>query len=146
MKISQEMLKQIDTSQKSVRTAKQDQPSFGSIVQSQTQKMQAAELQRLMSDITVQGDRLARFRSFKDLVKFKRLIKRFLEEAVSNGLDVQKSLSFSYTGSSRNLTLVKEIDEKLIALTEEIMNQEKKTVDLLGLIGEIKGLLVNIYT
>lgn len=146
MKISQEMLKQIDTSQKSVRTTKQDQPSFGSIVQSQAQKMQSAELQRLMSDITIQGDRLARFRSFKDLVKFKRLIKRFLEEAVSNGLDLQKSLSFSYTGSSRNLTLVKEIDEKLIALTEEIMNQEKKTVDLLGLIGEIKGLLVNIYT
>ncbi|MFS0673838.1 YaaR family protein [Ornithinibacillus sp. 179-J 7C1 HS] len=146
MKISQEILKQVDTSQKNVRTMKQNQPSFESLVQSQAQKMQASELQRLMSDITVQGDRLARFRSFKDLVKFKRLIKRFLEEAVSNGLDLQKSLSFSYTGSSRNLTLVKAIDEKLMELTEEIMSQEKKSVDLLGLIGEIKGLLINIYT
>lgn len=140
------MLKQVDTSQKNVRTTKNNQLSFESIVQSQTQKLQQNELQRLMNDITVQGDRLARFRAFKDLVKFKRLIKRFLEEAVTNGLDIEKSLSFSYTGSSRNLTLVKQIDEKLMELTEEIMNQEKKSVDLLGLIGEIKGLLINIYT
>ncbi|WP_010094912.1 YaaR family protein [Ornithinibacillus scapharcae] len=146
MKISQEMLKQVDTSQKNARSLKQNQPSFEAIVQSQSQKMQQAELQKLMQNITAQGDRLARFRSFKDLVKFKRLIKRFLQEAVSNGMDLEKSLSFSYTGSSRNLTLVKQIDEKLMELTDEIMNQEKKTVDLLGLIGEIKGLLVNIYT
>ncbi|WP_042147570.1 YaaR family protein [Paucisalibacillus sp. EB02] len=146
MKISQEMLKQVDTSQKNIRTRESNHPTFGNLVQSQTKKMQHAELQRLMQDITFQGDRLARYRSFKDLVKFKRLIKRFLEEAVSNGMDLQKSLSFSYTGSSRNLTLVKQIDEKLMELTEEIMSQEKKTVDLLGLIGEIKGLLINLYT
>jgi len=146
VKISQEMLKQVDTSQKNLRTREPNLPSFGNLVQSQTQKLQQTELQRLMSDITLQGDRLARYRSFKDLVKFKRLIKRFLEEAVSSGMDLQKSLSFSYTGSSRNLTLVKQIDEKLIELTEEIMSQEKKTVDLLGLIGEIKGLLINLYT
>jgi uncharacterized protein len=146
LKISQEMLKQVDTSKKNIRTREQNQPTFGNLVQSQTQKMQQAELQRLTQDITLQGNRLARYRSFKDLVKFKRLIKRFLEEAVSNGMDLQKSLSFSYTGSSRNLTLVKQIDEKLMELTEEIMSQEKKTVDLLGLIGEIKGLLINLYT
>ncbi|WP_026908512.1 YaaR family protein [Paucisalibacillus globulus] len=146
MKISQEMLKQVDTSKKNIRTREQNQPTFGNLVQSQTQKMQQAELQRLTQDITLQGNHLARYRSFKDLVKFKRLIKRFLEEAVSNGMDLQKSLSFSYTGSSRNLTLVKQIDEKLMELTEEIMSQEKKTVDLLGLIGEIKGLLINLYT
>ncbi|MEN2766744.1 YaaR family protein [Ornithinibacillus xuwenensis] len=146
MKISQELLKQVDTSQKNIRRSNTGNQSFEAIVQSQSQKMQKTELQKMMSDITLQGDRLARFRSFKDLVKFKRLIKRFLEEAVSNGMDLQKSHSFSYTGSSRQLTIVKQIDDKLMELTEEIMNQEKKTVDLLGLIGEIKGLLINLYT
>ncbi|MEW9675324.1 DUF327 family protein [Lentibacillus sp. L22] len=29
-------------------------------------------------------------------------------------------------------------------LTEAMMHQEKKTIDLLGIIGEIKGLLINI--
>jgi uncharacterized protein len=146
VKISQDLLKQVDTSQKNIRTREPNQLSFDKLVQSQTQKMQHTELQKLMQDITMQGDRLARYRSFKDLVKFKRLIKRFVQEAVTNGMDLQKSLSFSYTGSSRSLTLVKQIDEKLLEVTEEIMSQEKKTVDLLGLIGEIKGLLINLYT
>lgn len=146
MKISQELLKQIDTSQKNGKSRETTQQSFQSIVQSQSQKMQSSQLQKLMQDISHQGDRLARYRSLKELVRFKRLIKKFLEETVSNGFDVKQSISFNYTGSSRNLTVVKQIDEKLIELTEEIMNQEKKTVDLLGLIGEIKGLLVNLYT
>ncbi|MDY0394833.1 DUF327 family protein [Virgibacillus halophilus] len=37
------------------------------------------------------------------------------------------------------------MDEKLVKLTEDVLDQEKKTVDLLDTIGEIKGLLVNIY-
>ncbi|MUK88094.1 DUF327 family protein [Ornithinibacillus sp. L9] len=144
MKISQEMRSQV--ANKSVQTNIEGKQSFQAVVQSQTQKLQQSELQKLMQDITMQGNKLARYRSFKDLVKFKRLIKGFLKEAVSNGLDLKKSHSFSFTGNSRNLTIVEEIDEKLMELTEEIMNQEKKTVDLLGLIGEIKGLLVNLYT
>ena len=35
---------------------------------------------------------------------------------------------------------------KLIELTEEVVNQEKDAIDLLGRIGEIKGLLINLYT
>lgn len=131
---------------KNIQTNVEGKQSFDAIVQSQTQKLQQSELQKLMQDITLQGNKLARYRSFKDLVKFKRLVKGFLKEAVSSGIDLKKSQSFSFTGGSRNLTLVEVIDEKLMDLTEEIMNQEKKTVDLLGLIGEIKGLLINLYT
>ncbi|MFD2045595.1 YaaR family protein [Ornithinibacillus salinisoli] len=144
MKISQEMRSQVTN--KNIQSNTEGKQSFQTIVQSQTQKLQQSGLQKLMQDITLQGNKLARYRSFKDLVKFKRLVKGFLKETVSSGLDLQKSHSFSFTGNSRNLTIVKEIDEKLIELTEEIMNQEKKTVDLLGLIGEIKGLLINLYT
>lgn len=41
---------------------------------------------------------------------------------------------------------MKEIDDKLIQLTEEMMDQEKPAIDLLERIGEIKGLLINLYT
>ncbi|WP_099158918.1 YaaR family protein [Virgibacillus ndiopensis] len=145
MKISQEMRSQIESTTKNVRTAA-GQQTFDGMVQSQTQKLKQQELQQLMKDITMQGDKLARFRSFRDLVKFKRMVKGFLKETVYNGLDLQKSYGFSLDGQNRKLAIVKEVDEKLVELTEEIMNQEKKTVDLLGLIGEIKGLLINLYT
>lgn len=137
---------QTQTETKHPRPAAAETKSFNKMVQSQTQNLKQQELQQLMKNITVQGDRVARFRSFRDLAKFKRMVKGFLQETVYNGLDLQKSHSFNVEGKSRQLAIVKEVDEKLLELTEEIMNQEKKTVDILGLIGEIKGLLINIYT
>ncbi len=47
---------------------------------------------------------------------------------------------------SPSMTIVKQIDEKLMELTEQMMNQEEKSIQILGLIGEIKGLLINLYT
>lgn len=146
MKINQEIPSQMDTTTKNQKATTDGRPSFDGMVQSQTHKLKQQEVQQLMKNITLQGDKLARFRSFRDLVKFKRMVKGFLQETVYNGLDLQKSHSFSMDGNNSKLAIVKEVDEKLIELTEDIMNQEKKTVDLLGLIGEIKGLLVNLYT
>lgn len=144
MKITQELRSQLDASTKNTHTPT-DKQAFQQIVQSSASKLQQQELAKLMDTISQQGDRLVRFRTFRELVKFKRLIKRFLREAVANGLDIQKSNVFSMTGQSRSLTTIREIDEKLIELTDAVLNQEKKTVDLLGMIGEIKGLLVNLY-
>ena len=41
--------------------------------------------------------------------------------------------------------IVKVIDEKLLDLTDEIIAKEKKGLDILKCVGEIQGLLVNIY-
>jgi uncharacterized protein len=143
MKIINEVHRQRDASY--TRQASTETKSFQHSLQSQYLTQKKQELENMMKNITLQGDRVARSRNFKDLAKFKRLIKSFLGETVSGGLRIKKEQSFTRNGSS-HLTLIKQVDEKLIELTEQIMSQEKKTVDILGLIGEIKGLLVNLYT
>lgn len=144
MKINQNMRSQLETKQ--LRTNIEGNKTFEQMIQSQTLKLNQQEIKHLMREISMQGDRLNRFRSVRDLVTFKRLIKDFLEETVFKGLQLKSSHSFSFHGDSQKLSIVKKIDEKLIELTEEVMSQEEKTVDLLGVIGEIKGLLVNLYT
>jgi len=143
MKITNEI--QANLEPKYARQANTDNQTFSRMVQSQSQSLKQQELQQLVQNITAQGNKVARYRSFKELAKFKRMVKGFLQETVSSGFSMQKSHSFGMNGS-RKLSIVKQIDEKMIELTEEIMNQEKKTVDILALIGEIKGLLINIYT
>lgn len=145
MKITQEMHTKLDTAKKNFQITSDSKQSFNQIVQSQAQQMKQKELTRLMENIDAQGERLLRHRSFRDLATFKRLVKSFLKEAVTNGLDLEKSHHFSYTGSSRQLAIIKEVDQKLLELTDEVLSEEQKGVDLLGMIGEIKGLLVNIY-
>ncbi|RYG72712.1 DUF327 family protein [Lentibacillus lipolyticus] len=145
MKVSTDVQSQVETAAFKKTGSAEGNTSFQKIVQSQTQGLKKQELDRLMKDITLQGDKLARSRSFQDIVKFKRLVKSFLEKTVYHGFDLQKSRDFSMNGNSRQLAIVKQVDDKLIEITEEVMNQENKTVDLLGLIGEVKGLLVNLY-
>lgn len=146
MKVNPELQSQLETTAKPGRVPAESRSSFNEMVQSQTHQLKQQEIRQLMKNISLQGDKLARFRSFRDLAKFKRMVKQFLQETVYNGLSLENSRNFSLGGHSQKLTIVKEVDEKLVALTEEVMNEEKKTVDLLGLIGEIKGLLVNLYT
>nr|WP_255688897.1 YaaR family protein [Pontibacillus sp. HN14] len=136
----------MDSAQKNMRPNSNGAKGFDQMVQSESHKMRQQELHRLMGDITKQGEKVARFRSFKDLARYKRLVKSFVQEAVQYGMNLNQSHSWNMDGQSRKLTLVKSVDDKLTELTDEVMNQEKKSIDVLGIIGEIKGLLVNLYT
>lgn len=146
MKIRQDLRAQLETSTKTPNQQSVGGKKFEELVSTQTKQLQQDELNRLMKDLSAQGERLARFRSFQDLAKYKRMVKDFVQEAVQYGMNVKQSHSFSFDGRGRKLTTIEEVDEKLMELTEAVMAQEKKPIDLLGIIGEIKGLLINLYT
>ncbi|MRH45012.1 DUF327 family protein [Aquibacillus halophilus] len=146
MKISQELRSQIDASQKNSIQQSSSSKNFDSMVGAQTQKLKQQELQKLMTELTNQGERLEKFRSFQDLAKYKRMVKSFVQEAVQYGMDLKHSHSWNMEGNSRKLTIVNEIDQKLVELTDEFIAEERRSIGLLGIIGEIKGLLVNLYT
>ncbi|WP_066185755.1 MULTISPECIES: YaaR family protein [Gracilibacillus] len=146
MKITQDMRTQLEGLQKQDTQARTTGKPFDTVVKQQSAQLQQNQLQQLMSALTAQGQRVARFRSFKDLAAYKRLVKKFVKEAVDYGMALKKSHSFTPDGGNRPLTIVEEIDDKLLELTESVMDQEKHSVQILDLIGEIKGLLVNLYT
>jgi uncharacterized protein YaaR (DUF327 family) len=146
VKINKDIRTFIDNKQiPSVKTS-EITASFKTSMENHSSKMKLDQLTRLLSDIEAFGKRLTKSRNFKDLARFKGLVKRFVKEAVDSGLSHETSKSFDLYGNSRTLGLVKEIDDKLIQLTEEMMDQEKPAIDLLERIGEIKGLLINLYT
>ncbi|WP_370023628.1 YaaR family protein [Peribacillus frigoritolerans] len=108
--------------------------------------MQIQTLNRLIGDIEGAGQRLVRSRTFRVLAKYKALVKRFVKEAVEYGLELKQSTSWNEYGQSRPLKTVETIDAKLVELSEEILNKEKSSLEILEMIGEIKGLLINLYT
>ena len=145
MKINQDI--HIGRNQAQTRQVQQQATNnFGSLVVKQGKKMQTEQLTRLLGDISTAGERITKSRNLRDLAKFKMLIKRFLKESVSFGMELKQSHTWNRFGEGRRLKIVDTIDEKLIELTEDILNEEKDSVDLLAKIGEIKGLLINLYT
>lgn len=146
MKINQELHIKLDKITKENRQANNNSIRFTGVMEKHSQKMQANSLNKLLADIDQAGARLLRLRNFKELAKYKSLVKQFVKEAVNFGMDIKQSQSWNQYGQSRALKTVQTIDAQLIELTEEVVNQEKDAIDLLGRIGEIKGLLINLYT
>jgi uncharacterized protein YaaR (DUF327 family) len=146
VKINQNIRTNIETNKQDIKQLNNSTKNFGVFIQKHTEKLQHGQLTRLISEIEQQGTRVSRSRTFKDLSRFKSLVKRFMQEAVEYGLDLNQSSGWSLEGYSRTLSTVELIDEKLIELTESVLDKHKSSIDILEKIGEIKGLLINIYT
>jgi len=119
---------------------------FRGLVQQQNEKLKVGQLQNLMKNIDLVGSKLGKSQNLKDLTKYKSLVKKFVKEAVEYGLQVKRDNSWDQFGQGRDLNTVQVIDDKLVELTEEIMAKEKNGLRILDRIGEIKGLLINLYT
>ncbi|MBL3645236.1 YaaR family protein [[Brevibacterium] frigoritolerans] len=146
MKINHDIPIKLDKSRQDAKLFQTGNGRFQQMVQTQDQKMQIQTLNRLIGDIEGAGQRLVRSRTFRELAKYKALVKRFVKEAVEYGLELKQSTSWNEYGQSRPLKTVETIDAKLVELSEEILNKEKSSLEILEMIGEIKGLLINLYT
>ena len=146
MKIDQNLVAKLNSERKDLRQTQTNSTNFQSLVRKNESKLQMEQLNRLISEIEVQGERLAKGKNLRDLARFKQLVKRFLKETVDHGMDLSEHISWGAGGSVSSMQIVKLIDEKLIELTENMMESESESIHLLNKIGEIKGLLINLYT
>ncbi|WP_143414937.1 YaaR family protein [Geobacillus sp. E263] len=120
--------------------------SFAEVVAKQNEELALERFQQLAKEIEEQGKVLAESRSVEELRKYKKLVKTLLDDVVKNGLQLSEQHGFNWSGRSRLYKIVKEVDRKLIDLTNAVLQKEKQGIDLLSTIGEIQGLIINIYT
>ncbi|WP_297990100.1 YaaR family protein [uncultured Anoxybacillus sp.] len=133
------------------RVAKKDDApmesvSFTEVMQKKKSDVLFERFQAMAQQIEAQGKKLAESQTVEDLKTYKKLVKQFLDDAVKNSLQLEEQRGFSRGGRSKIYKLVKEVDQKLVELTNAVLEKEKKGLDLLGLVGEIQGLIINIYT
>ncbi|WP_188006860.1 DUF327 domain-containing protein [Sporosarcina sp. ANT_H38] len=145
MKVNSDYRSGLDKMRNDPLHSSQGGARFGQMVVKQEQRLQGEQVTKLLGDISSAGDRIARSRNLRDMAKYKMLIRRFLKEAVESGMGLKQSHSWNRFGEGRRLKIVETIDERLIELAEDLLNEEKTSVDLLAKIGEIKGLLINLY-
>ena len=120
--------------------------SFMSVLGQKRDEVQVEKMNKMLQDIDKQGRKLSESQTVENLRRYKKLVKQFLENAVQNGLELSEERGFNSRGSIKVYRLVKEVDKKLIDLTNEVLAKEKEGLHTLSLIGEIKGMLVNIYS
>ena len=105
-----------------------------------------ARLNALMEDITMQGDKLAKKRDIRDMKKYRGLIKEFMNEIVNRSHQFSRENFLDRRGRHRVYGIIRRIDQTLDELAQELVKDEKDNLAILAKIGEIRGLLLDIFT
>lgn len=105
-----------------------------------------AKLTSLMEDINAQGAHLAKHMDIRDMKKYRKTIKEFLNEVVYRSHAFSRENFLDRRGRHRVYGIVRLIDENLDKLAEALMAEEKSHIEILGHIDEIRGLLLDILT
>lgn len=104
------------------------------------------KLQNLMAQITDEGEKLAKRRDVKDMKHYRGLVKAFLNEVVTRSHAFSRENFLDRRGRHRVYGIIRLVDENLDQLARELMKDEKDNLAILSKIGEIRGLLLDIFT
>lgn len=118
--------------------------SFGDLMQQQDEQRTHEELQRKLEDIRLQGDRLSRSMTVRELVLYRQLVKGFLEDTVRRGIALKETKGWDRRGRGKRYKLLEEVDSMLVSMGEELLQNEEGRIDLLHKVGEIRGILINL--
>lgn len=130
-----------------VQTARPTDGTFKFMLASHIEEAELqARLQTLMEEITMQGEKLSKRRDVKDMKHYRALVKEFLNEVVTHSHSFSRENFLDRRGRHRVYGIIRLVDENLDQLAQELMKDEKDNIAILTKIGEIQGLLLDIFT
>lgn len=122
----------------------------GSFKFSLTSAIGEAQLQErlntLLDEITNQGERIAQHMDIRDMKKYRGLVKDFLNEVVNRSHKFSRENFLDRRGRHRVYGIIRLVDANLDELAGELVKDEKDHLSILEKIGEIQGLLLDIFT
>lgn len=105
-----------------------------------------ARLSFLMEEIGREGEKLAKRQDIKDMKHYRGLVKDFMNEVITHSHSFSRENFLDRRGRHRVYGIIRLVDENLDQLAQELMKDEKDNLAILNKIGEIKGLLLDIFT
>ncbi len=133
-----------------VEQPKQVAPSDGTfkftLVSHVAEQELQAKLTTLMEEITAQGEKISKKKDIKDMKRYRGLIKDFLNEIVNRSHSFTRENFLDRKGRHRVYGIIRLIDENLDELAQELVKDEQDNIAILNKIGEIRGLLLDIFT
>lgn len=119
--------------------------SFSDLMGDKRESDTRHELEQLMLAIRSEGDKLVDAKNIEVLVHYKRMVKDFVSRAVDFAFEIQDRKGLSRFGRGKVLKVISQIDASLVEITQEFLAEERNRIKLLSKIGELQGMLLNIY-
>ena len=132
------------------QSAEQTQEAGGDFKFVLTSKLEdtdlAERLNLMMQDIIQQGERISKKNDIKDMQRYRILIKDFLNEVVTRSHVFSRENFLDRRGRHRVYGIIRQVDKELDELAQELVKDETNNIDILAKIGQIQGLLLDIFT
>jgi hypothetical protein len=104
------------------------------------------QLRKSLQQIIMQGERLTKSMTVRELHAYKSMLRRFLEDTVRRGIGIKETRGWDRRGRGKKYKLLDEIDQHLVSLAEELLSHEQGRIEILHRVGEIRGLLINLLS
>jgi len=118
---------------------------FSDMMQQQQERSTQEQLKRRIEEIRQQGERLAKTMTVRELRAYKMMIRAFLEETARRGVHLKETRGWDRRGRGKRYRILEDIDQHLLAMADDMLEREEGQVDLLRRVGEIQGLLINVF-
>jgi uncharacterized protein YaaR (DUF327 family) len=106
----------------------------------------AERLNLMMQDIIQQGEKISKRNDIKDMQRYRILIKDFMNEVVTRSHVFSRENFLDRKGRHRVYGIIRQVDKELDELAQELVKDECNNIDILAKIGQIQGLLLDIFT
>ena len=106
----------------------------------------AERLNLMMQDIIQQGERISKKNDIKDMQRYRILIKDFMNEVVTRSHAFSRENFLDRKGRHRVYGIIRQVDKELDELAQELVKDETDHIGILAKIGQIQGLLLDIFT
>ena len=121
------------------------QPGFNTMLKDSVGENRRQICAALLKKIDEQSANLSKSPSIKGIKYYRKLVGEFLEETLGHSYSLETDTKWDRGGNRREYVIVKKVNQSLEDLLESVLNQEKKQIDLVAKLDEIRGLLVDLY-
>lgn len=130
-----------------VQQTRQAEGNFKFILASHIEDAALKEhLTALIGAISEQGKKIGKKKDVRDMKKYRGLIKEFLNEIVNRSHTFERENFLDRKGRHRVYGIIRLIDQNLDELAKELVKEEQDNIAILAKIGEIEGLILDIFT
>ena len=121
-----------------------DGATFRRTLTDMSQELRETRLMAMKEAIDEQGKRLGERVDVGEFEKYRRLIREFLDEIVSNGYTFSREDAYASRGRHRFIATVQVVNEKLDELGKAVISEQADKIDLVHKIDDIRGLLLDM--
>lgn len=119
--------------------------TFSALMQDKREHKGYERLQQKLMLVEEHGQLLAESQTIEHLEAYEEKIKDFLKDALDQSQQLEEKRGFNRRGRTKIYKVVEQVDAKLLQLTDNVISGESRRLEILDQIGEIKGMLVNVF-